>query len=77
MKKTVWNVILALSFFILWGNVISLLLPAEDYSAVIKITDFATILYLVIVLASVFYENRRKQKHSSDEKMNEEQRKKT
>ena len=77
MKKTVWNIILALAVFVLWGNVISLLLPAEDYGAVIKITDFATILYLMIALAAVFYENRRKQKHSSDTKMSEEQRKKT
>ena len=48
--KTLQNVILALGFFVLWGNIVSLLLPAEQYGAVIKMIDFASLLFILAVL---------------------------
>ena len=48
--KTLQNVILALGFFVLWGNIVSLLLPAEQYAAVIKMIDFASLLFILAVL---------------------------
>ena len=48
--KTLQNVILALGFFVLWGNIVSLLLPAEQYGTVIKMIDFASLLFILAVL---------------------------
>ena len=48
--KTLQNVILELGFFVLWGNIVSLLLPAEQYGAVIKMIDFASLLFILAVL---------------------------
>ena len=48
--KTLQNVILALGFFVLWGNIVSLLLPAEQYGSVIKMIDFASLLFILAVL---------------------------
>ena len=48
--KPLQNVILALGFFVLWGNIVSLLLPAEQYGAVIKMIDFASLLFILAVL---------------------------
>ena len=68
MKKTTWNLILALAVFVLWGNAVSLFLPVEDFGAVIKMIDFATVLYITAVLIAVFFENRRKQKETGTSK---------
>ena len=59
-RKTIRNIALALGAFILWGNLISLLLPAEQYGAVIKTVDFTTVLYLAVILVAVLLKLRKK-----------------
>lgn len=49
-NTTVRNLVLALGAFILWGNIVSFLLPAEQYGAVVKTVDFATAVYLAATL---------------------------
>ena len=51
--RAIRGLVIALIVFVLWGNVISLLLPAEDYGAVTKTVDFATVLFLLAILIVV------------------------
>ncbi len=51
--RAIRGLVIALIVFVLWGNVISLLLPAEDYGAVTKTVDFATVLFLLAILIAV------------------------
>ena len=48
--KSMRNLIIALAFFVLWGNVVSLMLPADDYDAIVKLVDFASLLFALAVL---------------------------
>ena len=57
-NKTLRNIVFALGLFVLWGNVISLLLPIEEYGAVIKTIDFSTILFVLAMLAVAFFGSR-------------------
>ena len=50
--KTIRNLIIALAFFVLWGNVVSLMLPADAHEAVIKLVDFGSLLFALAVLAA-------------------------
>ena len=50
--KSMRNLIVALAFFVLWGNVISLMLPAEAYDTIVKLVDFASLLFALAVLAA-------------------------
>ena len=50
-KNRIRNVAIALGAFIFWGNLVSLMLPVENYAAVAKTVDFATVVFL---LASLF-----------------------
>ena len=52
--KTLRNVAVALGVFILWANIVSLLLPVEQYGAVIKTVDFATALFALALLIAAF-----------------------
>lgn len=51
--RTIRGLVIALIVFVLWGNVVSLLLPAENYGAIIKTVDFATVLFLLAILITV------------------------
>ncbi len=54
-RKTIRNLAIALAAFVLWGNLISLLLPAEEYGAVMKTVDFATVVFLVALLIAAVW----------------------
>ena len=54
--KTIRGIAFALGFFVLWGNVISLMLPADQYGAVIKTVDFVSILFALAILAAFLAE---------------------
>ena len=43
---------IALSLFVVWGNVISLFLSGDQYDAVIKLIDFVSLVFAVVVLIS-------------------------
>lgn len=64
--KTLQNVILALGFFVLWGNIVSLLLPAEQYGTVIKMIDFASLLFILAVLVPLVIGRRKGGKHKQN-----------
>ena len=49
-NKTIRNTTIALVAFVLWGNLVSLLLPAEQFVAVMKTVDFATVLFSAAAL---------------------------
>ena len=54
MKKqgVIRNLAVALGVFLFWGNLISFLLPTEQYGAVIKTIDFSTAVFLLAILLS-------------------------
>ena len=49
-NRTLRNIAIALGVFVLWGNVVSLILPPEQYSAIIKTVDAATLLFVLVFL---------------------------
>ena len=51
-NKTLLNWMIALSLFVIWGNVISLFLSGDQYDAVIKLIDFVSLVFAVVVLIS-------------------------
>lgn len=51
-NKTLLNWMIALSLFVIWGNVISLFLSGDQYDAVIKLIDFISLVFAVVVLIS-------------------------
>lgn len=63
--RAIRGLVIALIVFVLWGNVISLLLPAEDYGAVTKTVDFATILFLLAILIAVIIGTVRERRKNS------------
>ena len=52
--KTMRNITFAFGFFVLWGNIISFFLPADQFGTVIKMVDFASLLYIMTVLINEF-----------------------
>ena len=46
------NWMIALSLFVVWGNIISLFLSGDQYDAVIKLIDFVSLLFALVVLVS-------------------------
>ena len=54
--KTIRSIAFALGFFVLWGNIISLMLPADQYGTVIKTVDFVSVLYVLAVLVAFLAE---------------------
>lgn len=70
-NKTMRSIAIALGLFVLWGNIISLLLPVEEYGAVIKTIDFSTILFILAFLTAAFFESRAKHRDSEAEKAGE------
>ena len=63
--RAIRGLVIALIVFVLWGNVISLLLPAEDYGAVTKTVDFATVLFLLAILIAVLIGTVRERRKNS------------
>ncbi len=53
-NNTIRSISFALGIFLLWANFVSLLLPAEQYAAIIKIVDFTTVLSLSAILITAF-----------------------
>lgn len=51
-NKTLLNWMIALSVFVIWGNIISLFLSGDQYDAVIKLIDFVSLLFALVVLVS-------------------------
>ena len=49
-NKTLLNWMIALSVFVVWGNIISLFLSGDQYDAVIKLIDFASLVFALVVL---------------------------
>lgn len=49
---TLLNWIIALSLFVVWGNIISLFLAGDQYVAVIRLIDFVSLLFALLVLVS-------------------------
>lgn len=47
MNKRLRGWAIALGAFLLWGNLVSLMLPAENYPALVKTVDFATVVFLL------------------------------
>ena len=51
-NKTLLNWMIALSLFVVWGNIVSLFLSGDQYDAVIKLIDFVSLLFALVVLVS-------------------------
>ena len=51
-NKSLLNWMIALSVFVIWGNIASLFLSGEQYDAVIKLIDFVSLLFAIVVLFS-------------------------
>ena len=65
-NKTVLNWAIALSIFVVWGNVVSLLIPSDQYDTVIKLIDFVSLLYALAVLVSAVTGQRRERADGAD-----------
>ncbi len=52
VNKTLMNWMIALSLFVVWGNIISLFLFDDQYDAVIKLIDFVSLVFALVVLVS-------------------------
>lgn len=51
-NKILLNWMIALSLFVIWGNIISLFLSGDQHDAVIKLIDFVSLLFALVVLIS-------------------------
>lgn len=70
-NKTLLNWMIALSVFVVWGNIISLFLSGAQHDAVIKLVDFVSLLFALVVLVSAI---RGKEKNrGGKEKSNQKQ----
>ena len=49
-NKTLLNWMIALSVFVIWGNIISLFLSGDQHDAVIKLIDFVSLIFALVVL---------------------------
>lgn len=49
-NKTLLNWMIALSVFVVWGNIISLFLSGDQYDTVIKLIDFVSLVFALVVL---------------------------
>ena len=49
-NKTLLNWMIALSVFVVWGNIISLFLSGDQYDAVINLIDFVSLVFAMVVL---------------------------
>lgn len=74
-NKTLLNWMIALSVFVVWGNIISLFLSGAQHDAVIKLVDFVSLLFALVVLVSAVRGKGKKheEKASEDQKKNKDQ----
>ena len=74
-NKTLLNWMIALSVFVVWGNIVSLFLSGDQYDAVIKLIDFVSLLFALVVLLSAVRgkEKNRGGKEKSDQKQDSNQ----
>ena len=74
-NKTLLNWMIALSVFVIWGNIISLFLSGAQHDAVIKLVDFVSLLFALVVLVSAIRGKGKKpeEKASWDQKKNRDQ----
>ena len=63
-NKTLLNWIIALSVFVIWGNIISLFLTGDSYVTVIKLVDFVSLLFALVVLVSAAFGKRNTHKNN-------------
>ena len=54
-NKTLLNWMIALSLFVIWGNIISLFLSGDQHDAVIKLIDFVSLLFAWVPLEVQIY----------------------
>ena len=64
MKKynTQKNLTIAFGFLVVWGNLISLFLPADQFGTIIKIVDFASVIFLLCVLVTEIVKKKQREK---------------
>ena len=74
-NKTLLNWMIALSVFVVWGNIISLFLSGAQHDAVIKLVDFVSLLFALVVLVSAIRGKGKKPEEnaSGDQKENRDQ----
>ena len=60
-NKTLLNWMIALSVFVIWGNIISLFLSGDQYDAVIKMIDFVSLLFAFVVLIAAIRKGKKKE----------------
>ena len=74
-NKTLLKWMIALSVFVVWGNIISLFLSGAQHDAVIKLVDFVSLLFALVVLVSAIRGKGKKpeEKASGDQKKNRDQ----
>ena len=60
-NKTLLNWMIALSVFVIWGNIISLFLSGDQYDAVIKMIDFVFLLFAFVVLIAAIRKGKKKE----------------
>ena len=75
-NKTLLNWMIALSLFVVWGNIVSLFLSGDQYDAVIKLIDFVSLLFALVVLVSAVRGKGKKseKKENHDQKENDNRR---
>ncbi len=70
-NKTERNLAIAFAIFVIWGNLISIFLPTEEYGAVIKTVDFVSVLFLltflIIEIRSIMKDSKKKENEKKGE----------
>jgi len=64
MRTYLRNTVCALCMLILWGNIVSLFLPPEQYGTIVKTVDFSTVLFALAVLIAVLCGIRKERKQT-------------
>ena len=74
-NKTLLNWMIALSLFVVWGNIISLFLSGDQHDTVIKLIDFVSLLFALVVLVSAVRGKGKKgeEKENGEQKRNSDQ----
>ena len=66
--NTIRSFAIALAAIVLWGNLVSLLLPAEEHSMVVKTVDFATVLFLLAIMITAIIGTVKERRRTGREK---------
>ena len=65
-RKTLRNIAIAFGFFVFWGNLVSLLLPASQHGTAIKIVDFASLVFILLFLIIALIGMKKEQRNNTD-----------